>query len=89
MFGLNTTLWDAEFPIGLQIFVQLDNLSVPDQAKKFANCATISDIYRVDEVLARTFNMLFVNTGRALFTLVVISISTPAFIAFIIPLALV
>ncbi|KAL3423537.1 ABC metal ion transporter [Phlyctema vagabunda] len=45
-----------------------------------------SDIYRVDEVLARTFNMLFVNTGRAGFTLVVISATTPAFIALIIPL---
>lgn len=46
-----------------------------------------SDIYRVDEVLARTFNMLFVNSARALFTLAVISASTPAFIALIIPLA--
>ncbi|PNH37816.1 hypothetical protein VD0004_g8985 [Verticillium dahliae] len=47
-----------------------------------------SDIYRVDEVLARTFNMLFVNLARSCFTLAVISVSTPAFIAFIIPLAL-
>ncbi|OCK85487.1 multidrug resistance-associated protein 1 [Lepidopterella palustris CBS 459.81] len=46
-----------------------------------------SDIYRVDEVLARTFNMLFVNSGRAAFTLVVISISTPVFITLILPLA--
>lgn len=62
-----------------------------------------SDIYRVDEVctnsngrlgctdivqvLARTFNGLFVNTARAGFTLVVISVTTPAFIALIIPLA--
>ncbi|APA10145.1 hypothetical protein sscle_06g049150 [Sclerotinia sclerotiorum 1980 UF-70] len=46
-----------------------------------------SDVYRIDEVLARTFNMLFVNTARALFTLVVISVSTPAFIALIIPLS--
>nr|WOF01071.1 multidrug resistance-associated protein 1 [Corynespora cassiicola] len=46
-----------------------------------------SDIYRVDEVLARTFNMLFVNTARAGFTLVIISASTPVFIALIIPLA--
>ncbi|KAI9805220.1 MAG: hypothetical protein M1825_001056 [Sarcosagium campestre] len=46
-----------------------------------------SDIYRVDEVLARTFNMLFVNAARALFTLVVISFGTPAFIALIVPLA--
>ncbi|KIW09371.1 hypothetical protein, variant [Verruconis gallopava] len=45
-----------------------------------------SDIYRVDEVLARTFNMLFVNTARAIFTLVVISTSTPVFIALILPL---
>jgi len=46
-----------------------------------------SDIYRVDEVLARTFNMLFVNSARALFTLVVISASTPIFITLILPLA--
>ncbi|KAJ4367017.1 ATP-binding cassette glutathione S-conjugate transporter ycf1 [Neocucurbitaria cava] len=45
-----------------------------------------SDIYRVDEVLARTFNMLFVNTARAGFTLVVISASTPVFVALILPL---
>jgi ATP-binding cassette subfamily C (CFTR/MRP) protein 1 len=46
-----------------------------------------SDIYRVDEVLARTFNMLFVNLARSGFTLVVISVSTPPFIALIVPLA--
>ncbi|RKF55054.1 Metal resistance protein YCF1 [Golovinomyces cichoracearum] len=46
-----------------------------------------SDIYRVDEVLARTFNMLFVNLAKSLFTLIVISISTPAFISLIIPFA--
>ncbi|KAJ4324230.1 ATP-binding cassette glutathione S-conjugate transporter ycf1 [Neodidymelliopsis sp. IMI 364377] len=45
-----------------------------------------SDIYKVDEVLARTFNMLFVNSARAAFTLVVISATTPAFIALILPL---
>ncbi|KAF2128318.1 multidrug resistance-associated protein 1 [Dothidotthia symphoricarpi CBS 119687] len=45
-----------------------------------------SDIYKVDEVLARTFNMLFVNTARAGFTLVVISASTPVFVALILPL---
>jgi len=44
------------------------------------------DIYRVDEVLARTFNMLFVNAARAAFTLVVISAATPIFIALILPL---
>jgi ATP-binding cassette subfamily C (CFTR/MRP) protein 1 len=47
-----------------------------------------SDIYRVDEVLARTFNMLFVNLARSGFTLAVISISTPPFVAMIVPLAL-
>ncbi|KAF2841494.1 multidrug resistance-associated protein 1 [Patellaria atrata CBS 101060] len=46
-----------------------------------------SDIYKVDEVLARTFNMLFVNSARALFTLAIISVPTPIFIALIIPLA--
>ncbi|KAF2231926.1 multidrug resistance-associated protein 1 [Viridothelium virens] len=45
-----------------------------------------SDIYKVDEVLARTFNMLFVNSARAAFTLVVISTSTPIFVALILPL---
>jgi ABC-type multidrug transport system fused ATPase/permease subunit len=45
-----------------------------------------SDIYRVDEVIARTFNMLFVNTGRALFTIGVIAASTPIFLALVIPL---
>jgi ATP-binding cassette, subfamily C (CFTR/MRP), member 1 len=48
-----------------------------------------SDIYRVDEVLARTFNMLFVNVARSGFTLVVISAATPGFIAIIIPLGFV
>ncbi|KAK7908585.1 metal resistance protein YCF1 [Apiospora marii] len=47
-----------------------------------------SDIYRLDEVLARTFNMLFVNGARSAFTLVVISVGTPAFVAVIIPLSL-
>ncbi|KAJ5323809.1 Metal resistance protein YCF1 [Penicillium atrosanguineum] len=42
-----------------------------------------SDIYRVDEVLARTFNMLFANSARAVFTMAVIASSTPAFIFFI------
>ncbi|KAL8676645.1 MAG: hypothetical protein Q9186_006856 [Xanthomendoza sp. 1 TL-2023] len=48
-----------------------------------------SDIYRVDEVLARTFNMLFVNTARAIYTLVLIAASTPAFVALILPLGVV
>ncbi|KAL7947345.1 P-loop containing nucleoside triphosphate hydrolase protein [Trichoderma barbatum] len=47
-----------------------------------------SDIYRVDEVLARTFNMLFVNVGKSGFTLLIISVTLPAFTALIIPLAL-
>jgi ATP-binding cassette subfamily C (CFTR/MRP) protein 1 len=46
-----------------------------------------SDIYRLDEVIARTFNMLFVNAARSAFTLVVISVVTPAFVALIIPLS--
>lgn len=45
-----------------------------------------SDIYRVDEVIARTFNMLFANSARALFTMIVIAISTPGFLLLIIPL---
>jgi ATP-binding cassette subfamily C (CFTR/MRP) protein 1 len=45
-----------------------------------------SDIYRVDEVLARTFNMLFVNTARALFTMGIIVASTPIFLVVIFPL---
>lgn len=46
-----------------------------------------SDIYRVDEVLARTFNMLFVNTARAFYTLVLVVVSTPLFVVLIIPLS--
>ncbi|KKK26753.1 hypothetical protein ARAM_007040 [Aspergillus rambellii] len=45
-----------------------------------------SDIYRIDEVLARTFNMLFGNTAKAIFTIVVIATSTPAFLLLVIPL---
>lgn len=45
-----------------------------------------SDIYRVDEVLARSFNMLFSNLARSGFTLVVIAVTTPPFLALIIPL---
>lgn len=45
-----------------------------------------SDIYRVDEVLARTFNMLFVNVAKSSFTLVIISFTVPAFIGVIVPL---
>ncbi|KAL2137148.1 hypothetical protein VTI74DRAFT_7695 [Chaetomium olivicolor] len=46
-----------------------------------------SDIYRVDEVLARTFNMLFNNLAKSGFTLVVISMTVPPFIALIVPLS--
>ncbi|KAI1331203.1 metal resistance protein YCF1 [Xylariaceae sp. FL0255] len=46
-----------------------------------------SDVYRLDEVLARTFNMLFVNLAKSGFTLLVISVSTPAFIALVLPLS--
>lgn len=46
-----------------------------------------SDIYRVDEVLARTFQMLFTNLAKSGFTLVVISYTTPLFIALIVPLS--
>ncbi|KAL5047594.1 hypothetical protein BDW71DRAFT_179567 [Aspergillus fruticulosus] len=45
-----------------------------------------SDIYRIDEVLARTFNMLFGNSAKAIFTLLVIVNSTPPFLIVIIPL---
>lgn len=45
-----------------------------------------SDIYKVDEVLARTFNMLFVNVAKSGFTLAVISFTTPAFIGVIVPI---
>ncbi|KAJ5723756.1 Metal resistance protein YCF1 [Penicillium malachiteum] len=46
-----------------------------------------SDIYRVDEVLARTFNMLFANSARAVFTMIVIASSTPAFLLLVLPLS--
>ncbi|KAI9760216.1 MAG: exo-1,3-beta-glucanase [Chaenotheca gracillima] len=44
---------------------------------------------RVDEVLSRVFNMLFVNAARASFTLVIVSVGTPVFVALIIPLGLI
>lgn len=47
-----------------------------------------SDIYKIDEVLARTFNQLFINTAKSAFTLVIICVATPAFAILIIPLAL-
>ncbi|KAF2970611.1 hypothetical protein GQX73_g2991 [Xylaria multiplex] len=48
-----------------------------------------SDIYRLDEILARTFNMLFVNFARSAFTLILISVGTPAFVALIVPVGVV
>jgi ATP-binding cassette subfamily C (CFTR/MRP) protein 1 len=47
-----------------------------------------SDIYRVDEVIARNFNGLFTNGSRALFTIGVICVLIPAFTALTVPLAL-
>lgn len=47
-----------------------------------------SDVYKLDEILARVFNMLFNNVARSGFTLAVISYTTPPFMAFIIPLGL-
>lgn len=47
-----------------------------------------SDIYKVDEVIARTFNMLFNNVVKSGATLALISYSTPAFMALIIPITL-
>ncbi|EPS42616.1 hypothetical protein H072_3436 [Dactylellina haptotyla CBS 200.50] len=44
------------------------------------------DVYKVDELLARTFNQLFANAARCAFTFIVISWGTPAFIALIVPL---
>lgn len=46
-----------------------------------------SDIYRIDEVLARTFNMLFNNSAKCLSTVLVISSTTPAFLFVVPPLA--
>ncbi|KAK9477858.1 P-loop containing nucleoside triphosphate hydrolase protein [Lipomyces japonicus] len=45
-----------------------------------------TDVYRVDELLARVFSMFFNNTIRVCFTLLVISVTTPAFIILILPL---
>ncbi|OLL26952.1 Metal resistance protein YCF1 [Neolecta irregularis DAH-3] len=48
-----------------------------------------NDIYKIDEVLARTFSMFFRNSIQVLFVLIVISASTPTFVAFILPLTFV
>lgn len=39
-----------------------------------------SDIYRIDEVICRSFNQLFQNTGRSIATILIISWTTPPFI---------
>lgn len=46
-----------------------------------------SDVYRVDDSLGRSFNMCFTNVGKVMVTIIIISISTPAFVLVIIPLA--
>lgn len=46
-----------------------------------------NDIYRVDQVLTRTFHQFFSNAIKVLFTLGVISFSTPQFLLFVIPLS--
>ncbi|EWC47816.1 hypothetical protein DRE_03016 [Drechslerella stenobrocha 248] len=44
------------------------------------------DVYKIDELLARTFNQLFANAARCAFTFIVISWGTPPFIALIVPM---
>jgi ATP-binding cassette subfamily C (CFTR/MRP) protein 1 len=46
-----------------------------------------NDIYRIDEVICRCFNMLFQNSARSLATVAIISYTTPPFIAVVVPLA--
>lgn len=45
-----------------------------------------NDVYRVDQVLARTFSMFFGNATKVMYTLLVISVSTPAFLVIVLPL---
>lgn len=47
---------------------------------RFAN-----DMYRIDESLARNFNMMFNNFGKLVLTVIVISASTPMFLVAIVP----
>ncbi|KID75814.1 multidrug resistance-associated protein 1, partial [Metarhizium brunneum ARSEF 3297] len=49
---------------------------------------TRTDIYRIDESLARQFNALFVSAARGFFILGVIALGSPLFVVFIIPLVL-
>jgi len=46
-----------------------------------------NDIYRIDEVICRCFNMLFQNSARSIATILIISFTTPPFLAVAIPLA--
>lgn len=48
-----------------------------------------NDIYKIDEVLPRTFSMFFRNAVQVCFVLGVICASTPAFTILIIPLAII
>ncbi|CAL1193871.1 unnamed protein product [Candida parapsilosis] len=45
-----------------------------------------NDIYKIDEVIGRVFNMFFSNTVKVFFTIVVISFSTWQFVFLILPL---
>ena len=47
-----------------------------------------NDIYKIDEVIPRTFSMFFRNCVSVTFVMVVISTSTPAFVLLILPFAL-
>ncbi|AAS54536.2 AGR047Wp [Eremothecium gossypii ATCC 10895] len=47
-----------------------------------------NDIYKVDELLARTFSQFFANTTRVSFTIIVICVTTWQFTFFVIPLAM-
>lgn len=46
-----------------------------------------NDVYRVDQVLARTFSQFFINTTKVFYTMVVISFATPQFLLLILPLS--
>lgn len=46
----------------------------------------MSQIYKIDEVLSRSFSMLFRNSAMSIATIAIISVSTPPFVALVIPL---
>ena len=46
-----------------------------------------NDIYRIDEVICRCFNMLFQNSAKSLATIIIICVITPPFIAVAVLLA--